>query len=714
MRPDKSLPHSDAFASADDYVEQLLHYVASTPVFQVLCGGVHIMDFYTTDPGLFYSVVPTDWQPFLLDRAPMELLDFLLRDDVDASVAAMHRSDRVPPPPSFIQYVRDVRRFSLQRDVPPATAAAATTAKLPRKITMGMNVKKIHEVTQFSEYVDRLADAVSDDAPTTPITHLVDVGSGQNYLGRALASKSRGSDGGQNGPNGQQRESGRLRRGVVAVESKGHNIAGAKGLDMMTGVMAAPVRPMRNKKLYQQQLLSLKGTTDKQADTVGNRIAKMGEEGQEKEAGEDGKGEEDQAPRAPPTAPKPTTIVADMRSRNEIAAEAYEQNQKQKQTQSQKQSQKEKDRETAAEADNLIQYVEGRLENGDLSHVLPQVQPLRQDGESGQGSNAELPSSFLTVSIHSCGNLSHYGLRALELNPAVRAVAIVGCCYNLLTERLGPPTYKVPGMRPRPTLQPVNGRVMREEERRDPEGFPMSERFAQYAPQTPETSERTSVTNTEAEGAADRGIRFNITARMMACQAPSNWTEAESEAFFTRHFYRAILQRIFLDRGVLQRVSIYGEKETAGNDGADTAVTPIIVGSLRKACYTSLPAYVRGAVAKMAAQGNGNGAASSAENAAVNAAVADKMAGLTAADLDEYNTRYGGNARRRRELSAVWSLMAFSAGVVESAIVADRWQYLRELQARGLVRDCWVESVFSYDQSPRNLVVVGIRGDDQT
>ncbi|CAK7235839.1 hypothetical protein SBRCBS47491_009431 [Sporothrix bragantina] len=687
MRPEKSLPHSDEFVSADDYVEQLLHYVASTPIFQVLCGGVHIMDFYTSDPGLFYSVVPEDWQAFLLDRAPMELLDFLLRDDVETAVDAATKEGRLPPPASLVQYVRDVRRFSLQRDV--LSKAATETAKLPRKITMGMNVKKIHEVTQFSEYVDRLADAVSEDAPTTPITHLVDVGSGQNYLGRALASKSLGTRDAKDGKDSSIKT---RRRGVVAVESKGHNIAGAKGLDMMTGVMAAPARPMRNKKLYQQMLSEKNGV--KQTEKARNRIARSAgldnregapQDAQATETTDDADAEE----AAPTKAPKPpSTIVADMRSRNEIAAEAYAQMQQKQGSQREQASQAS----TATESDNLIQYVEGRLENGDLSHVLSQVQPLRQ--EDDDAINSDVPSSFLTVSIHSCGNLSHYGLRALELNPDVRAVAIVGCCYNLLTERLGPPTYKVPGMRPRPTLQPVNGRVMREEERRDPEGFPMSARFATYSPADIEN--------------AETGIRFNITARMMACQAPANWTEADSETFFTRHFYRAILQRIFLDRGVLQRVRLEGQAE----DEERAAVSPIIIGSLRKACYTSLPAYVRGAVAKIAEQGNGNGTASSAENAAVNAAVAEKMADLTDADLDDYNVRYG-NSRRRCELSAVWSLMAFSAGVVESAIVADRWQYLREQQARGLVRDCWVESVFSYDQSPRNLVVVGIRGEGE-
>jgi hypothetical protein len=50
--------------------------------------------------------------------------------------------------------------------------------------------------------------------------------------------------------------------------------------------------------------------------------------------------------------------------------------------------------------------------------------------------------------------------------------------------------------------------------------------------------------------------------------------------------------------------------------------------------------------------------------------------------------------------------MAFSAGVIEAAIVVDRWLWLREQE---VVRECWVESVFDYAVSPRNLVVVGVK-----
>ena len=51
--------------------------------------------------------------------------------------------------------------------------------------------------------------------------------------------------------------------------------------------------------------------------------------------------------------------------------------------------------------------------------------------------------------------------------------------------------------------------------------------------------------------------------------------------------------------------------------------------------------------------------------------------------------------------------MAFSAGVAESVIVVDRWLWLKEQE--GWVGKCWVQAVFDYKWSPRNLVVVGIR-----
>ena len=273
----------------------------------------------------------------------------------------------------------------------------------------------------------------------------------------------------------------------------------------------------------------------------------------------------------------------------------------------------------------------------------------------------------MVISLHSCGNLLHHGLRSLVLNPAVKAVAMVGCCYNLVTERLGPPTYKIPHLRS------INQRVLDTSTAFDPHGFPISERFATYP---------------HSHGP---GVRLNITARMMAVQAPQNWTENDCDSFFTRHFYRALLQRIFLDRGVVPEPSIDRDDQPGSPRGWSGGGQALVLGSLRKSCYSSFTAYVRGAIAKL---DDGSDLGNSIRRA---------MSGLSDDEIAAYEQTYG---HKKHELCIVWSLMAFSAGVIESAIVVDRWLYLKEQEQ---VQDCWVETVFDYAQSPRNLVVVGIK-----
>ena len=79
------------------------------------------------------------------------------------------------------------------------------------------------------------------------------------------------------------------------------------------------------------------------------------------------------------------------------------------------------------------------------------------------------------------------------------------------------------------------------------------------------------------------------------------------------------------------------------------------------------------------------------------------MEGLSDADIAAYEERY---LHRRHHLCILWSLMAFSAAVMESAMVVDRWLYLEE---QDTVDEAWVQTVFEYEKSPRNLVVVGIK-----
>ena len=240
-----------------------------------------------------------------------------------------------------------------------------------------------------------------------------------------------------------------------------------------------------------------------------------------------------------------------------------------------------------------------------------------------------------------------------------------------MTERLGGPTYKLP------SLRTPNARLAETSKASDPHGFPMSQKLCTYP------------TN------SGPGISLNITARMMAVQAPQNWGKTDSEGFFTRHFYRALLQRVFLDQGIVAPptdADEVGDRSPLGWTGGG-GTTPIILGSLKKAAYANFVSYVRAAQAKL----------SQDEDLSRAALFEDRLGGLSDEDIRGYED---GFAERKKELSVMWSLMAFSAGVIEATIVTDRWLFLREQEE---VAQAWVEPVFEYGMSPRNLVVVGVK-----
>ncbi|CAM1508220.1 Fc.00g050680.m01.CDS01 [Cosmosporella sp. VM-42] len=590
MIPNKPLPFNGDFDSPEEYTDKLLEFITTSDTFKILCGGVHILDFFTIEPGLYHYAIPVEWQPFILTLDTVHLLDLLMRDDLDN--LAFGEDDK--PPESLIEYIRTVRNLSIGRSFTPRKQKLPV---LPRTVAVGMNQKKIHEVTNFADYVDRLSeDIIHDDGGE--ISHFVDFGSGQNYLGRALASEP-------------------YNRNVVAVEGRENNVSAARGLDIKSGLALKP-KVRRNKKLWSKILEArgLEGQDDPEA------LAKAIREVAGDEAFE-------------------------FRPTRELEAEYV-----------------------AEEGKGMVQYISGRLDSGELGEVIAQIKT--KDAPEGQKKDL----SLMAVSIHSCGNLSHFGIRSLVLNPNFKAVAIVGCCYNLLTEKLGPPTYKHAFLRP--TLKAVNGRISRESEKHDPQGFPMSNKFSTYR---------------------EDGVRLNITARAMACQAPPNWSEKESEGFFSRHFYRAVLQKMFLDRGVVTKVRHNDTSDSPSpvNDAEtpfDISTNPVIIGSLRKTCYGSFKTYVRGAVDKLLTNSDYKQYAE---------VIQEKMADVTDGEIERYETTY---RPRYRELCAIWSLMAFSAMAVESLIVADRWTFLREQED---VKHAWVETVFDYKQSPRNLVVVGIK-----
>ncbi|KAF2725175.1 hypothetical protein K431DRAFT_330294 [Polychaeton citri CBS 116435] len=660
MGPDRPLPIETSFSSTDEYINSLINLLTVDKLLKTLCGGIHILDFLTATPDLYSQILSQEWRDFIQHYEALDILDLLIREDLEQFSSPQNESNErwrngPPPPSSLLQYIHDVRRHLLNREPPTSQCnrnrAMKPTQKLARHVAVGMNVKKVHEVGLFSSYINGLTDDIRSSTGKQ-ITHLVDFGSGQNYLGRALASQPYGKN-------------------VVAVESKHHNIEGARDFDIKAR-LTEKKKIMRNKKEFRAGLPQ----KNNGAEVVSNTS------------------------RTPPPETEcrkclPETETGKVEPRSESSKTTFQ---------------------ISSQGNGTVQYVEHRIQDGNLSDVVDQivessaVSRRDQSGCSDETNTDSSPSTtstsfettqitpspniqahpsraLMTISLHSCGNLVYHGLRSLALNPSVVAVALVGCCYNLITERLVPSTYKLPELRPQ-----AHPRLEKTGKACDPHGFPLSERFcAEHAKAGP-------------------GLNLNITARMMAVQAPSNWGEADCESFFTRHFYRAVLQRLLLDCGIIDAPnasdSLAQDGETRGGrvekevaDGTSvspaghTSSIPIVIGSLPKGKYASFLLYARAALAKLYKD----------PDPELAQLFLWKTQGLTDERIERYEQVYAG---KKKELAIVWSLMAFSAGVVEAAIVVDRWLWLKE---QDFVQAAWVEPVFDYRLSPRNLVVVGVK-----
>ncbi|EEH05306.1 conserved hypothetical protein [Histoplasma capsulatum G186AR] len=660
MRPETPLPLPACWPDADTYISSLLSFITTSTIFRNLCGGVHILDFLTRIPDLYTTVLPQEWRDFFVHHDIGVILDLLMREDIDALLrnitgpANSHGDDfggcwrgaPVLPPESLLRYINDVRRHCLQREFPRLPIPISNTSNsqpsnnnndhnnhkhnngnhdtIPQHIAIGMKPKKAHEVAHFARYVDALSDYIQQQAGgAEDISHIVDFGSGQNYLGRTLASPL-------------------YNRQIIAIERRQNNISGAIGKDVL-----AKLKKNKTKKKNQGKKENASGDVEVAAES--DSAVSTSRNGEEVRV-EDG---------------KEGVIDLDMggcvgRNNGRTAYNAVV-----KERHGYKGS---------------MDYIEHDIQNGYLEaivrHVVEPSSPPSPNGQNPQSQRAckypdsppvsesnTKPARVMVISLHSCGNLVHHGIRSLILNPSVTAIAMIGCCYNLMTERLGPVTYKLP------ILRSLHPRLEATSNAYDPHGFPMSKKLETY----------------RHEGGT--GIKLNITARMMAVQAPYNWGPKDSETFFTRHFYRALLQRVLVDYGVVPVPGIggpIGDVPLEGGGKAEEVAsgTPLIVGSMRKAAFVSFAAYAHAAIEKLSRDAHYGGA------------IQEKG----------YEARY---AVYRKNLSIVWSLMAFSAGVVESVIVVDRWLFLREQTE---VKEAWVEAVFDYQQSPRNLVVVGIKG----
>ncbi|KAF2673779.1 hypothetical protein BT63DRAFT_421908 [Microthyrium microscopicum] len=683
--PGPPLPLPKGFTTAGDYVDSLLDFATKSHILHYLCGGVHILDFFTQSPDLYCTIIPEEWRQWFDTQDIQDILEFLLRENPDVSVSAksLHSTAQEPrsknggpmPPQSLLQYVCSIKKLCLDTSFSPQKKEASKVSK-PRQsvkqnksnympsnhaLIAGMSPKKQHEVLHFASFVAELTDSLNaamEKTNNSLISHIVDFGSGQNYLGRTLATKPYCKD-------------------IIAIESRPHVVQGAKRMDYRVNLVAKEV-VMRNKKEFRnnsgtKQLKKSNGLADVDLESL-------------------------------------STFQP---SNDSSTTEA---------------SHKEAKLDSVSAADSSmgsVQYVEHQISSGDLAPVIEKIKTKPDAVDVARGHNPRFEHKMMVVSLHSCGNLLHHGIRSLVLNDSVHAVAMVGCCYNLMTERLGPPTYISP------SLQHTFPRTAQASARRDPHGFPMSERLAtlQHTMIEPYNYLRLqqTVDSNEIEGLASiqTGLRLNLTARMMAVQAPRNWTPDTSEGFFTRHFYRALLQRIFVDKGVVDSPN-HNSLRSSGVSLPDTldGTSPIVIGALSKGCYTSFTTYVRGAVAKLEQiaikERSGNGQASRtsdqtslmgdellkhrANNFDIASQLAKEKVGvLTDEEILEYETRF---QQRKKDLCIVWSLMAFSAQILEALILIDRWLWLKE---QDCVEEAWVQTAFEYEKSPRNMVIVGIK-----
>lgn len=638
MPPRLPLPLSDEWTDAESYVEALLSFVTTSDFFRQVCGGVHILDFLTREPDLYSSLIPEDWRIFFDKHDVQDILDLLLREDIQSlREHAQNADDKKTwrdgafPPASLIEYIHQIRRLSLGREFTPPPGFKKDA--IPRRLAVGMKHKKYHEVENFANYVDSLCDTVSEERGDS-VSHIVDFGSGQNYLGRMLASEP-------------------YDKHIIAIERKHEYVSGAKGYDVSARLEANPHKTIRrgpakpNKLIRSLEQAAAKAPVGAQGVTT---ETPPGDAQEQVNGTDDGPsvfdefgaidiGPDDLANHSTDNPPhKPKELV---------------------------------------KLNGSMSYIEHEIQDGYLEPIIKDVveSPTAKATEHSEDAPAltttddgrQVDAGVMVISLHSCGNLLHHGIRSLVLNPSVVAIAMIGCCYNLATERLGPVTYKLPSLRSN------HPNLSKSATAYDPHGFPMSKRLEEYP----------------HDGGA--GVTLNITARSMALQAPNNWSSEESESFFIRHFYRALLQRVLQDRNVVPKPEVPKNIYDCDPSDEKTSGNALLVGSLRKSAFTSFSAYLHAAVEKLS------------RDPKKGDQVKEKMADMSEEEAERYVAEYW---PAKKNLSIVWSLMAFSGILAEAIVLVDRWQFLREHDS---VKDCWVEPVFDYTLSPRNLAVIGIK-----
>lgn len=217
----------------------------------------------------------------------------------------------------------------------------------------------------------------------------------------------------------------------------------------------------------------------------------------------------------------------------------------------------------------------------------------------------------MLVGLHACGNLSEHMLRYFATVSCITQLGAVGCCYNHIVPRSAS----------------------------CPDGFPISQKMR------------------------EKEVHLSATALMTGCQAPNNWEKPdlskEESEYSRRRFYRAVLEKIFHDKGI----------------ELDKENRP--VWGVRKGDLSSFARYA---------------------HRAIDCLGIDKSK-ISDSELATYEDKYRGYNGR---IAILWTLSVMCCKVVESVIALDRYLFLTESGAEGVE----VLRIFDYKVSPRNLMLI--------
>jgi len=151
MPPLQQLPVASRFSDStpEEYIDSLFTFWLAEPLLQTLCGGIHILDFFTRDSestdgpkDIYRTVLPADWISCFATQPLDTILDLFLRTPIEEFTSDI--------PETLKTYIREVREHMLQRGFVRREKSEQTIKAIghgtERALNAGMKPKKIHEV----------------------------------------------------------------------------------------------------------------------------------------------------------------------------------------------------------------------------------------------------------------------------------------------------------------------------------------------------------------------------------------------------------------------------------------------------------------------------------------------------------------------------------------------------------------------------------------